>query len=413
MNVIVETKPIPVASSKSSAEELIGIARLLGETRFAGRAAQLDEDAQFPTENYEDLRTANFLALTIPAAEGGVGASFETYCRVSAELGKWCGATALTFNMHAQTTFWTGDNFDSLPVDDEVRKLQNTRRRELYRMVLEDGALFAQPFSEPNSSAAAGKAPFGTTARKVDGGWIVNGMKHFASLAGAATHYSMVCTIDSDEGAARTKNAVYLCVPATADGFEIVGDWNPLGMRATASMGLKLEEVFVPDDLELLPPGAYFQLARNWPHMFFTLCPTYMGISQAAFDFTVSYLRGEVPGVHGQMRAIAGKQFGVSRMRLKLEQSRALFEMTIAEAGYAPTKEQRLRAYAAQYTIMEHAQEICALAMRTCGGRTLLKHFPLERLYRESRCGSLMLPWAAEIMEHRLGEESLFEPGEK
>jgi len=62
---------------------------------------------------------------------------------------------------------------------------------------------------------------------------------------------------------------------------------------------------------------------------------------------------------------------------------------------------------------MEHAQEICALAMRTCGGRTLMKHFPLERLYREARCGSLMLPWAAEIMEHRLGEESLFEPGEK
>ena len=62
---------------------------------------------------------------------------------------------------------------------------------------------------------------------------------------------------------------------------------------------------------------------------------------------------------------------------------------------------------------MEHAQEICALAMRTCGGRTLLKNFPLERLYRESRCGSLMLPWTAEIAENRLGEESLFEPGEK
>jgi alkylation response protein AidB-like acyl-CoA dehydrogenase len=61
---------------------------------------------------------------------------------------------------------------------------------------------------------------------------------------------------------------------------------------------------------------------------------------------------------------------------------------------------------------MEHAQEICALAMRTCGGRTLLKSFPLERLYRESRCGALMLPWTAEIAENRLGQESLFEPGE-
>ena len=322
------------------------------------------------------------------------------------EIGRWCGATALTFNMHAQTMLWTGNVFDTVPGFDESRETQNERRRKLYDRVLSDGAIFAQPFSEPNSAAAAGKAPFGTTARRVDGGWIVNGTKHFASLSGAASYYSMVCTIESDEGSERIKNAVYLCVPEDADGFEIFGPWDPVGMRATVSRGLKMENVFVPDDLELLPPGAYYRLALKWPHMFFTLSPTYMGISQAAFDFTVDYLSTG-------MRNIPTKQHAVARMRLKLEQSRALFETTISNAGYGPSKDQRLRAYAAQYTIMEHAQEICALAMRTCGGRTLLKNFPLERLYRESRCGSLMLPWTAEIAENRLGEESLFEPGEK
>ncbi len=403
---------IPVATADCSTDDLIAIARHLGKTRFAPRSQQYDRDASFPTENYEDLRTAGFLALTIPREYGGIGASFETYCRLSAELGKWCGATALTFNMHAQTMFWTGPMFDDLPVDDEVRNLQNSRRKELYRKVIEEGAIFAQPFSEPNSAAAAGKAPFGTTARRTEGGWLVNGMKHFASLSGAADYYSMVCTVDSDEGSNRTKNAVFLCVPGAAEGFEIVGDWDPLGMRGTVSRGLKMVDVFVPDQLELLPARIYYRLALKWPHMFFTLCPTYMGISQAAFDFSVSYLRGEIPGVHGAMNTVPAKQQTVAKMRLKLEQSRALFETTIAEAGYAPTKQQRLRAYAAQYTIMEHAQEICALALRACGGRTLLKNFPLERLYRESRCGSLMLPWTADIAEHRLGEESLFEANE-
>lgn len=404
MNVM-QKDPLPTISSRSTPEELIEVARWLGKNRFQGRSEEYDLEAKFPTENYEDLREAGFLGLTIPAEFGGIGASFETYCKVSAELGRWCGATALTFNMHAQTMFWTGDVFDSMPGYDEDRSIQNERRTKLYRRVLEDGCIFAQPFSEPNSAAAAGKAPFGTTARKVDGGWIVNGTKHFASLSGAASYYSMVCTIDSDEGSARTKNAVYLCVPEDADGFEIFGPWDPVGMRATVSRGLKMEEVFVPDELELLPPGAYFQLALKWPHMFFTLSPTYMGISQAAFDFTVDYLSKG-------MRDIPSKQHAVAQMRLKLEQSRALFETTIADARFGPTKDQRLRAYAAQYTIMEHAQEICALAMRTCGGRTLLKSFPLERLYRESRCGALMLPWTAEIAENRLGQESLYEPGE-
>ena len=397
---------IPTISSNSSTEELIEVAGWLGKNRFQDRADEYDREAKFPTENYNDLKEAGFLGLTIPAEFGGIGASFETYCKVSAEIGRWCGATALTFNMHAQTMLWTGNVFDTVPGFDESREIQNERRRKLYDRVLSDGAIFAQPFSEPNSAAAAGKAPFGTTARRVDGGWIVNGTKHFASLSGAASYYSMVCTIESDEGSERIKNAVYLCVPEDADGFEVFGPWDPVGMRATVSRGLKMEDVFVPDDLELLPPGAYYRLALKWPHMFFTLSPTYMGISQAAFDFTVDYLSTG-------MRNIPTKQHAVARMRLKLEQSRALFETTIADAGYGPSKDQRLRAYAAQYTIMEHAQEICALAMRTCGGRTLLKNFPLERLYRESRCGSLMLPWTAEIAENRLGEESLFEPGEK
>ena len=196
---------VPLAGGEVSPDELVAYAKYLGETRFAARAAQYDLDASFPTENYKDLHAAGFLALMIPKEQGGYGASFETYCRVSAELGRWCGATALTFNMHAQTMFWTGAVFDSIEFDEELRALQHQRRKKLYQEVITDGAIFAQPFSEPNSAAAAGKAPFGTTARRVDGGWVVNGIKHFASLAGSAKYYSMVCTIESDEGDARNQ----------------------------------------------------------------------------------------------------------------------------------------------------------------------------------------------------------------
>ena len=80
---------------------------------------------------------------------------------------------------------------------------------------------------------------------------------------------------------------------------------------------------------------------------------------------------------------------------------------------YRPPEDARLRAYATQYTIMENSNDICRLAVRTCGGRSIMKSMPLERLYRDSRCGSLMLPWTAEICLERLGRESLFEPGER
>ena len=62
---------------------------------------------------------------------------------------------------------------------------------------------------------------------------------------------------------------------------------------------------------------------------------------------------------------------------------------------------------------MEHCNEICQLAIRTCGGRSILKSLPLERLYRDSRCGSLMLPYTADTCLERLGIESLYRRGER
>ena len=61
----------------------------------------------------------------------------------------------------------------------------------------------------------------------------------------------------------------------------------------------------------------------------------------------------------------------------------------------------------------QNANALAARAIRTCGGQAMLKNLPLERIYRDSRCGSLMLPWTAEICLDRLGRETLYEPGEK
>jgi alkylation response protein AidB-like acyl-CoA dehydrogenase len=393
---------------------LVELVRELGKDRFAARAHRYDTDASFPFENYADLREAGLLGLTIPKRHGGLGADYATYTLVSAELGRWCGATALTFNMHACSMLWSSQMADDLPMAAEDRALHDRRRGRIYERVIRDGALFAQPFSEPDSAAAAGQAPFGTTARKVEGGWRVNGVKHFASLAGAAHYYGLLCTEDRPGVEPNVKDTLYLAMPADAPGAEIFGTWDPVGMRGTVSRSLRFTNVFVGDDDMVMPRGLYYQAALRWPHMFMTLCPTYLGIAQAAFDFTVAYLRGEAPGAPGRgLRRSPSKQLAVGEMRLKLEQAEAVFYRAISEARVDPPKESRLRAYAAQYTVMEHVNDICRLAVRTCGGRSIMKSMPLERLYRDSRCGSLMLPWTAEICVERLGRESLYEAGER
>jgi alkylation response protein AidB-like acyl-CoA dehydrogenase len=395
---------------KARQAALIGLVGKLGRERFAARADKYDREASFPFENYDDLRDHGLLGLCVPERFGGLGADFETYCLVSAELGRWCGTTALTFNMHASSSLWTGPLADDLPMTDEQRaELERLRVPHFQRMV-QGGAIYAQPFSE-GSAAAAGKAPFGTLAAKVEGGWLINGKKIFASLAGAADYYGVLCTEDKPERSMR--DTLYIAVPAKTPGLTVTGDWDPLGMRGTVSRTLVMKDVFVPDDHQLMPRGLYFKAAMSWPHMFLTLSPTYMGIAQAAYDFTVQYLRGEVPGQPPvKRRMYPTKQIGVAEMYIKLQQTRALFERTVAEAKVNPAKEERLRCYATQYTIMENANELCRLAIRTCGGQSMLKSLPLERLYRDSRCGSLMLPWTAELCLDRLGRETLYEAGE-
>ncbi len=391
-------------------DDLISRVARLGREKFAPRAEQYDRDARFPFENYDDLRAEGLLGLCVPRRHGGLGADFATYCRVAAEMGRWCGATALTFNMHACSALWTGPLADDLDLSQEQRAELEKLRTVHYRRVIEQGAIYAQPFSE-GSSAAAGKAPFGTLAKKADGGWIVSGKKIFASLAGAADYYGILCTEDRPDRSMR--DTLYLAVPKEAQGLTVTGDWDPLGMRATVSRTLILKDVFVPDDAQLLPRGVYFKAASAWPHMFMTLSPTYMGIAQAAYDFTVQYLRGETPGQPPvKRRMYPTKQIAVAEMYIKLAQTRALFERTIDAAKVNPSKRERLDAYATQYTIMENANELCRLAIRTCGGQSMLKSLPLERLYRDSRCGSLMLPWTAELCLDRLGREALYEPGE-
>ena len=386
-------------------------ARRLGEDRFAARADKWDRDAIFPMANYKDLHKSGLLAVCVPKRHGGHGADLKTYSLMAAEIGRYCGSTALTFNMHVSSCLWTGALADDLPMTRAQRRGHNRRRAIHYARIVDKGAIYAQPFSE-GGAAAAGFRPFGTLADRVDGGWVINGKKIFASLAGSADYYGVLCT-EKKENLSR-RDTMYFAVPADAEGVSVVGDWDPLGMRGTVSRDLLFEDVFVPDDAALMPKGIYFEAATRWPHMFTTLTPSYMGIAQAAYDFTVRYLRGEVPGMPPvKRRMYPTKQHAVAEMLIALEQAKALWFQMLGEARPNPSKASVLRAYCTQYTVMETANDLCQKAIRTCGGQSMLKSLPLERLYRDSRCGSLMLPWTAELCVDKLGREALYERGEE
>lgn len=206
--------------------------RGLAADRFAPRAAEYDREARFPTENYEDLKTAGLLGICIPKDQGGLGADYQTYSLAGAEIGRYCGATALSWNMHVCSTLWSGRLADDLDMPAEDRVAHERRRAMHYRRIIEDGAIYSQPFSE-GGAAAAGAAAFGTEAFPTQGGWRITGKKIFASLSGHADYYGVLCTERTEGDKASRRNTLYLAVPARAAGVSVSGEWDPLGMRAT------------------------------------------------------------------------------------------------------------------------------------------------------------------------------------
>ena len=134
--------------------------RSLAAGRFAARAPGIDRAARFPTENYADLHANDLMGICIPKHYGGRGADLRAYMLAAAEIGRYCGATALTFNMHVSSCLWTGFLADNLPMSADQRTSHDAMRQRHYHRILEEGAIYAQPFSE-GGDAAAERRPLG------------------------------------------------------------------------------------------------------------------------------------------------------------------------------------------------------------------------------------------------------------
>ena len=393
-------------------QELIARARRIALERFAPRAATHDRDASFPFDDYADLRAEGFLGLCVPARHGGFGADYETYCLVAEQLAQGNASTSLTFNMHCLTMLMMGEIADAMPMPAPVRERHEKLRAAKFGEVLDHGVFYGQPHSEPveqgetDTALSMGGRRFGTTARKVDGGYVLNGRKFFVSLAGAAPYFATpALRVGTEPWIERT---LYLQVPKDAKGVSFPGEWDPMGMRGTVSLDMLLQDVFVPDDAEVLPPGLFGAMYNAFPQLSpLAFCATFLGLMQAAYDGTIAYLTGDMSGSPGLHTDVVVKGHAVADMLFALEAARALYYRAISEARVDAPAEVVQRARAACVTVHRSAVTVTQEAIRVCGGRAMLKRFPLERYARDARAGALMRPWTQEIATRQAWEAAL------
>ena len=129
--------------------ELADRARRLGAEKFAGRAEKWDRDAVFPTENYRDMHEAGLLGICIPREHGGEGGGFRAYCLAAAEIGRFCGSTALTLKHACLLDTLDGHAGRRSGHVAGAAFATSSRSRDALRAdIPRQGAIYSQPFSE-------------------------------------------------------------------------------------------------------------------------------------------------------------------------------------------------------------------------------------------------------------------------
>jgi len=399
---ITKTQRMPSSSTltpQSSTDDIIAQCELLAQG-FAKRAAHHDETREFPGENFNELRQSGLLSLMVPKDKGGLGVDFLTYTKAIEKLAMGDGSTALAFNMHNITA--------GTLAEAQVKRAQVLKdfRDWAFNEIVANQKLFASANSEPGVGAHFSKLK--SRYKKVDGGYVINGLKSWVSMAGHANYY---VTAARKEGAdSDFPDLSFFVVEKDNPGVTIDVIWDTLGMRSTCTNMMHLKDVFVPNEgLFLGTQGlGMLKLVRE-PHWTIAgYVGVYLGLCSATFDFMISYLKNKKkPGTDETVVTSEQLQHQVGELSVAMEACRTVVydaaRRVDEEPGSVETNE---AVHRAKYMAGEFGPHLASQAIRLCGGATIAKRLPLERYYRDIRCGGLMPATSDECLLY-LGKSAL------
>ncbi len=329
--------------------------------KFADGGAQRDENAEFVAGHYDVLKQNKLFSAMIPAAYGGGGVGHSKIARFIREIAKSSPSTGLALSMHQHLVAAAIFN----------DKNGKPGRKLLDRVAADETILVstgANDWLESNGDV-----------KRADGGFRVSARKPFASGSPAG---NLLVTSAPYEDPEKGWQVLHFPVPLSADGVSLADDWDTIGMRATCSQTVILDDEFVPD--EAIP----LKRPRNGYHPAFNVILTvalplimsaYLGVAEAAAavatrqasrrtgDEVAPYLAGELTNL------LTTAQLAVADM------------VAIAnDLDFDPTLE-TANAVAVRKTIAANAIIATAeKALETAGGAGFFRGFGLEQLVRDA-----------------------------
>ena len=347
--------------------------------RFAATAADYDASGDFPHANFALLREAGLLALTAPVEFGGRGGGLSEAAEVIGGVARGEPSTALVLTMQYL-------NLATLPRGRWPRALVE----RVIRDAVDRGALVNALRVEPELGTPVRGGLPATTARRTPDGWRISGRKIYSTgIDGLAW---AIVWARTDEAEPRV--GAFL-VPADAPGIRIERTWKALGMRATASHDIVLDDVAIPAEFaaDLRPPQDWAAGEAGQPVWIAVLIGAlYDGVARAARDWLVSFLKARVPtNLGAPLSSLPRVQEAVGAIEERLAVNARLIRSAARDADDGRPSS-AVEAGLLKLTLTETAIEVVERALKLTGNHGIARANPLERHLRDVLCGRIHSP---------------------
>jgi len=351
----------------------------LAEVRATAQeqAAATDRDATFPEETLDALRRSGLLGLIVPAEFGGLGGSVPDMITVAQELSRDCMSVGMIFAMHCQ----------------QVRAVVEHGSGSLRAAVLPRVARGEIYVASVTTEAGSGGHLLSSNAELLSGRSTLHLDRFAPVVTGGAHADGFLITMRAPDATSPAEVSLVYADREQLDAT-VVGPWNPMGMRATHSVPMKIVGD-VPDDQVVGRHGEFRDIALRTfaplAHLGWAAC--WLGTADGALTRTVRLLRDERKHRDLSSELLLRR---LSRVRQRLDSVHALIQHTSRVWAERPDDVLEPPVQLLLNSVKLTASEQCLLAVDELVEMVGLRHgylrdssLGLERALRDLRSASL------------------------
>ncbi|HET9499566.1 MAG TPA: acyl-CoA dehydrogenase family protein [Marmoricola sp.] len=346
--------------------------RALCDAKVAPYAAEVDEEARYPTEAAEALRAADFHAPHVPEQYGGAGADALATCIVIEEVARACVSSSLIPAVN---------KLGSLPV--QISGSEELKQKYLSKLAAGEGG-FSYALSEPDAGSDAGAMKTRAAREETSDGvfYVLNGVKRWITNAGESEYYTVMAVTDPEK---QTRGGISAFVVERSDeGVSFGAPEKKLGIKGSPTREVYLDNVRIPADRMIGEEGTGFTTAmKTLDHTRVTIAAQAVGVAQGALDYALGYAQ-ERQQFGRPIADFQGLQFLLADMGMKVEAAR---QLTYAAAGRSERGDADLTFFgaAAKCFASDTAMQVTTDAVQVLGGYGYTRDYPVERMMRDAK----------------------------